>query len=72
MKAYLVVTGSVFGLVGIGHLIGFLRELLTEGPAHVLGNPHYLVTSIVVIAVGVGVAVWALLLLRGAGRRPAF
>ena len=71
MKAYLVVTGSLFALAGIAHLFGLLRELLTEGPNHVFGNPHFVVTSLVIFAVGAGFGVWALLLLRGAGRRPA-
>jgi hypothetical protein len=72
MKAYLMVTGSLFGLAGIAHLFGLLRELLTDGPNHVLGNPHFVVTSIVIFAVGAGLGVWALLLLRGTGRGAAF
>ena len=69
MKAYLVVTGSLFGLAGIVHLIGLLRDLFTEGLNHVLGSPHYLVTNIAIVVVGLGFGVWALLLLRAALRR---
>jgi hypothetical protein len=53
-KAYLVITGSLFGLAGIVHLFGLLREFMTEGANHVLGNPHFLVTSSVIVTVGGG------------------
>ncbi len=70
MKAYLVVTGSIFGLAGITHLLGFARELWGEGAQHVFGSPRFVVTSLVIVAIGVGVGVWAAMLFRQALRKP--
>jgi hypothetical protein len=71
MKTYLVVTGSIFGLLGIGHLLRLFIELFAEGPHHISANPTFLITSLVIFAIGAGVGLWALLLLRGAAQRAA-
>jgi hypothetical protein len=61
MKAYLVVTGALFGVVGIAHLL----RLFVEG--HPLSDPGFLGANLALFIVGGGVAVWALWLLRRLG-----
>ena len=58
MKAYLVVSGALFGLVGIAHLL----RLFVEG--HPLSDPWFLGGNVALFIVGGGLAVWALWLLR--------
>jgi hypothetical protein len=53
MKAYLVVTGTIFGLVGVAHLI----RLFFEG--HPLSDPWFLGSNLALFVVGGGLAVWA-------------
>jgi len=58
MKAYLVVTGVIFGLIGIAHLL----RLFVEG--HSLSDPWFLGSNVALFIVGGGLAVWALRLIR--------
>jgi hypothetical protein len=53
MKAYLVVTGTIFGLVGIAHLL----RLFGEG--HPLSDPWFLGHNLGLFLVGGALAVWA-------------
>jgi hypothetical protein len=53
VKAYLVVTGSIFGLIGIAHLL----RLFVEG--HPLSDPWFLGSNLALFFVGAGLAVWA-------------
>jgi hypothetical protein len=53
MKAYLVVTGTIFGLVGAAHLL----RLFVEGNA--LSDPWFLANNLSLFLVGGGLAVWA-------------
>ena len=64
MKAYLVASGLIFGLVGIAHLL----RLFVEG--HPLSDPWFLGHNMALFLVGGGFAVWALQLLRRR-RRPS-
>ena len=57
MKAYLLVTGTIFALVGIAHLL----RLFVEG--HPLSDPWFLVHNVALFLVGGGLAVWAARLL---------
>lgn len=57
MKAYLVVTGAIFGLIGIAHLL----RLFVEG--HPLSDPWFLGANLALFIVGGGLAVWAMRLL---------
>jgi len=58
MKAYLVVSGVLFGLVGIAHLLRLFVE------RDQLPDPWFLAHNVALIVIGVGLAVWALQLLR--------
>jgi len=51
MKAYLVVTGTIFGLVGIAHLL----PLFVEG--HPLSDPWFLGHNLALFLVGGALAV---------------
>jgi len=53
MKAYLIVTGSIFGLVGIAHLL----RLFVEG--HPPSDPWFLWHNLVLFLVGGAFAAWA-------------
>jgi len=66
MKIYLLVTGSLFGLVGVAHL---LRLFLERGHSFV-SDPWFFGGNVLLFVIGGGVAVWALQLLR-ALRAPA-
>jgi hypothetical protein len=57
MKAYLIVTGTLFGLVGIAHLL----PLFLEG--HPLSDPWFLGHNLALFLVGGALAVWAARLL---------
>lgn len=57
MKAYLVITGAIFGLIGIAHLL----RLFFEG--HPLTDPWFLASNLALFVVGGGIAVWAARLL---------
>lgn len=57
MKAYLLVTGAIFGLMGIGHLL----RLFVEG--HPLSDPWFFGINVALFIVGGGLAVWAMRLL---------
>lgn len=57
MKAYLVVTGTLFGLVGVAHLL----RLFVEGQP--LSDPWFLGVNVALFIVGAGLAVWAMRLL---------
>jgi hypothetical protein len=57
MKAYLIVTGTIFGLVGIAHLL----RLFLEG--HPLSDPWFLGHNLALFLVGCALAVWAARLL---------
>ncbi len=61
MRAYLVVTGAVFGLLVVIHL----ARLIVEGP-HVAADPFFIGATVV----AAGMAFWALLLLRRLGKEP--
>jgi hypothetical protein len=58
MKAYLVVTGAIFGVVGIAHLV----RLFAEG--HPLSDPWFFGVNVALFIVGGGLAVWAMRLFR--------
>jgi hypothetical protein len=58
MNAYLAISGAIFGLVGIAHLL----RLFVEG--HSLSDPWFLGHNVALFIVGGGLAVWALRLLR--------
>jgi hypothetical protein len=59
MKSYLIVTGALFGLIGLAHLV---RLFSGEYP---LSDLWFLCTNLVVSLIGLGFAGWALRLLRG-------
>jgi hypothetical protein len=58
MKAYLVVSGTLFGLVGFAHLL----RLFVERDR--LSDPWFFAHNLALFIVGAGLAVWALQLLR--------
>ena len=58
MKAYLVVSGALFGLVGLAHLLRLFVE------RDQLSDPWFLAHNLALVVVGGGLAVWALQLLR--------
>jgi hypothetical protein len=53
MKAYLLVTATIFGLVGVAHLL----RLFFEG--HALSDPWFLGHNLGLFVAGVGLALWA-------------
>jgi hypothetical protein len=57
MKAYVVVTGTIFGLMGIGHLL----RLFTEARPY---DPWFLGINLALSLAGVGFAIWAVQVLR--------
>ncbi len=60
MKAYLLVTGSLFGLVGAAHLLRLFLE-----PGHTLSSdPWFFGGNVALFVLGGGVAAWAVRLLR--------
>jgi hypothetical protein len=62
MRAYLLTTGVLFGLVAVAHIL----RIFGEG-AHLATDPWFILLTLA----AVGLCVWAMLLLRAAGRaRP--
>lgn len=59
MKAYLAITGAVFGLITVAHVWGVIEE----GP-HLARDPWYVLTTIAAAAL----CLWAWRLLRPAPR----
>lgn len=59
MKAYLMTTGVVFGLITLAHIV----RIVMEGP-HLLKEPLYIVLTLV----AAGLSAWAWRLLRLASR----
>ena len=57
MKAYLIVSGAIFGLVGVAHL---LRLFVEEHP---LSDPWFIGHNVALFIVGAGLAAWAIRLL---------
>jgi hypothetical protein len=55
MKAYVMTTGAVFGLLTLAHLL----RIIAEGP-HLLTNPWYVVLTVAAATLGL----WAWRLLR--------
>jgi hypothetical protein len=58
MKAYVAVSGGLFGLVGIAHLL----RLFVEREA--LSDPEFIAYNLALFLFGGGLAAWALQLLR--------
>jgi hypothetical protein len=65
MKAYLIVTGAIFALVGIAHLL----RLFFEG--HPLSDLRFLGHNLALFLVGAGIAIWAARLLGGPSQPSA-
>jgi hypothetical protein len=63
MKSYLVVSGSIFAVVGVAHLL----RLFVDG--HTLSDRWFLWSNLSLFLVGGGLAVWARLLLTSLRRR---
>jgi hypothetical protein len=64
MKTYLVLTGAIFGLVGIAHLL----RLFFEG--NPLSDPWFLASNLALLVIGGGIAVWAARVLVGLRSHP--
>jgi hypothetical protein len=64
MKAYLILTGAIFGLVGVAHLL----RLFFEG--HSQSDPWFLGSNLALFVIGGGIAVWAARLLVGLRSHP--
>ena len=58
MKAYLMVSGALFGAVGIAHLLRLFIE------HDQVADPSFLLHNLALFGVGGALAVWALQLLR--------
>jgi hypothetical protein len=58
MKAYLLVTGTIFGLVGVVHLL----RLFVEG--HAPTDTWFIGSNVLIFLVGGGIAFWATRLLK--------
>jgi hypothetical protein len=59
MRAYVMTTGAVFGLLAVAHAWRVFEEGL-----EVVGNPWFLVTSVAAVAM----CLWACRLLRASAR----
>ena len=67
MKAYLLTTGALFGLLAVTHLLRLVLE-----PGHTLAaDPWFVGVNGAMIAVGGALAVWAWRLLRALPARTA-
>jgi hypothetical protein len=55
MKAYVITTGAVFGLITLAHVV----RIIAEGP-HLVTDPWYVLLTVVATALGL----WAWRLLR--------
>ncbi len=60
MKAYLITTGTVFGLIALAHV----ARVLVERP--LATDPWFVLLTLV----AAGLSVWAWRLLRGSSRAP--
>ena len=62
MKAYVVTTGAVFGLITVAHVL----RVIAEGP-HLITDPWYVLLTVATASL----CLWALRLVtpRGSGRR---
>jgi len=60
MQAYFVITGAIFGLIALAHL---MRLLVGEG-----SGPGFLLANLAIAALGAVLAVWAAGLLLGLRR----
>ncbi|MBV8143700.1 MAG: hypothetical protein JO184_01745 [Gammaproteobacteria bacterium] len=58
MKAYLVISAALFGLVGVAHLLRLFVE------SDQLSDPWFLAHNLALFVVGGGLAGWAVRLLR--------
>jgi hypothetical protein len=67
MRAYLLTTGALFGLLAVTHLLRLVLE-----PGHTLAaDPWFVGVNGAMIAVGGALAVWAWRLLRALPARAA-
>ena len=57
MKAYLIVSGAIFGIVGVAHLLRLFVE------DHSSSDRWFVVHNAALFIVGAGLALWALRLL---------
>ena len=64
MRAYLQISGTLFGLIALGHLLRLFRHW----PAELAGNPVPLWASWAGLVLAGGLSVWALRLLRATPR----
>ena len=62
MKSYLVATGSIFGLIGVAHL---LRLFIEE---HAWSDSWFLASNLALFLGGSGLALWAVRLLVSLGK----
>jgi hypothetical protein len=60
MKTYLIVTGGLFGLIGITHLV----RLFVEGESILANGAEFIATNLTLFVLGTGLAAWATLLWR--------
>jgi hypothetical protein len=65
MKAYLGISGALFGILGISHLVRLFVERDQSS------DPSFLVHNLALFLVGGALAVWALQLLRRQRARSA-
>jgi hypothetical protein len=64
MRAYLRISGALFGLIALAHLFRLLRHW----PIELAGNPVPLWASWTGLALAGGLSIWALRLLRATPR----
>ncbi len=64
MRAYLQISGALFGLIALGHLLRLLRHW----PVDLAGNTVPLWASWVGLVLAGGLSVWALRLMRATSR----
>jgi hypothetical protein len=62
MKPYLVVTGSIFGLIGVAHLLRLFIE------QHPLSDSWFLASNLALFLCGSGLALWAVRILVSLGK----
>ena len=66
MRAYLQISGTLFGLIALAHLLRVFRHW----PVELAGTPVPLWASWAGLALAGGLSVWALRLLRATPRSP--
>lgn len=64
MKAYIIVTGAIFGLIGVAHFLRLFFE------ADSLSDPWFVGSNLALFFIGGGIAVWAARLLVRLSRHP--